>query len=109
MSRVSNLKKDAPELLADVDVFNLADEADKLQDLKVLYDTDGGKQLVSLLIKDTKYGLQSLCSTYRTASHTELIALIAHIDAHWSTAKLLLSAEDGLRMLDSELENALRE
>lgn len=109
MKRLSKLKEEKPEVLSNPQVFDLAEQADKLQELKALYDTDGGKQLVKLLVQDVVYRVNGLCSAYKTMSHTELITTIADMDAHLSTARLLMNAKEGVAIIDAELEEALRE
>jgi hypothetical protein len=109
MSRINQLRTDRPEALSNPEVFDIADQADKLQDLKVLYDTEGGKALVKLLMQDVVYGTKHLMASYRTATHTELIAVIAKLASDYDTAKLLMDAKVGMEILDAELTEALSE
>lgn len=109
MSRLSRIKQDAPDKAELTEVVDLAEQADKLQDLKALHDTDGGKVLVRLLLTDVVNNVKRLCSSYRSATHVELMATIASIESNLDTAKLLIGAEEGMKVLDAELEDALRE
>ena len=109
MSRLVRIKEQQPEALSNGVVVDIAEQADQLQELKALYDTDGGKVLVKLLVQDAINSVHMLRGSYRTATHTELITMIAALDAHLSTAQLLLSAKDGVAILDAELDEALRE
>jgi hypothetical protein len=107
--RVTKIKEEAPELLSNPDIYNLAEQADQLHSLKTLADTDGGKDLINLLIKDVVYAVHKLCGKYKIATHTELIATIADMHAHLTTAQLLLRSKDNLEIVDSELDEMLRE
>lgn len=90
-------------------VEKLKGQVEKLHDISALASTEGGKTLISLLIKDTVGGVQRLRSAYKTASHTELIAIIADMNARFETAKLLLNAKDSEEVAVARLEEALRE
>jgi hypothetical protein len=109
MKRLEKIKDEQPEALSNQTVFDLAEQADQLQELKALYDTTGGKLLVDLLVQDASYRIQQLCAGYKTMTHTDMIALVADIDTHLATAKLLLNAKQGVQILDAELQEALRE
>jgi hypothetical protein len=109
MSRVNKIKAEAPDLLERPEVLDAATHADELHALKTLYDTDGGKMLVDLLLKDVVYAVRNLSACYKTATHTELIAIIAKLSSDLDTAKLLLNAKEGLEILDKELQEALND
>jgi hypothetical protein len=109
MKRLNKIKEENPEALEDPRVQDLVLQADSLQDLKVLYDTDGGKQLVKLLLGDVVSCVRQLSSTYRTAPDIELRSIIAKMDTSLTTAALLFNAKEGIDILDQELEEALRE
>lgn len=109
MNRLNKIKEDSPDLLDDPHIVEMAEQSDIVHDLKALHDTAGGKQLVKLLIEDTIGVVHRLCGGYTTMSHTELIALCAQLDSKLSTAKLLIDAKDVVKVLDEELEEALRE
>lgn len=109
MNRVNSLRKDAPELLENQEVFDLAAQADQLQELKALADMEGGKQLIKLLIKDVVFKVNQLQASYRTASHIELLAIISEMSAHLNTAKLLINSKENIELLDKELAESLSE
>jgi len=85
------------------------EQVEKLHDISSLASTAGGKTLINLLIKDTVNAMQRLRASYRTASHTELLAIIADMSAKFETAKLLLNAKEGEEVANERLEEALRE
>jgi len=108
--RVTKVKKAGlTNEVMEADLLSLAEQAAKLHTLKALADTDGGKELVGLLIKDVLYCVGTLRGQYKTASHMELVATIASMDAHLATAQLLLNSKDNLKIVDDQLEEALRE
>lgn len=109
MSRVNKLRQKAPELLDNPDVFDLAAQADQLQDLKAVADTPGGKQLIKLLMTDVVGSINRLESSYRTATHQELTAIIAQMSASLTLAKVLIHSKENMEALDKELEAALSE
>ncbi len=109
MGKVAKIKEEMPEALSNPDIFSLAEQADMVQDLKALHDTEGGKRLVKLLLQDAINCMHRLRTGYQTMSHIELIAWIASMDSHVSTARLLIDAKDISDVLNSELEDALRE
>lgn len=90
-------------------IVPLQEQIDQVKDLDCLYKTIGGKTLVKLLLRDVALRVNSLQSIYRTASHIELVALIAEMDVHLSTAKLLLNAKEGREILEAEFDEMLEE
>jgi hypothetical protein len=109
MTRLQQLRESRPELLSDEQTVTLAEQADNLHDIKGLADTDGGKRLVEILMTDAVSSFYRACSSYRTATHLELIALLADVSSKLDTAKLLINSKEGMEYLDAELNRALRE
>jgi len=109
MSNLSDIQKDRPELLTNPDIVQLAEQADIAHNLKALYDSEGGKELVKLFMQDAVCCVHRLRGGYNTMSHIELIAIIAKMDINISSAMLLMDAKEVKEVLDSELEEALRE
>jgi hypothetical protein len=109
MSRLSKVKEKNPELLTNPEVVDLAQQADHLHDIKALAESNGGKALVKILFTDVVHSVRKLGGMYTTATHAELVSQIARMDAHLSTARLIVNAKDNLEYLDSELAEMLRE
>lgn len=109
MNRVNKIKQDAPELLENQEVMDAAEQADKLHDLKALYDMPGGKALVNQLLTSTRQNVFRLIGMYKTASDIEIRSVIAAIDTELNTARLLLNAKDGLEILEQQLTDILSE
>lgn len=96
MSRVKDFK-DAPE-----DILALAEQADQLQDIKVLHQSAGGKVLVDLLVKDTINAMNKLA--YSTDDREKHCATLR---ANMDLIKLLVSAEDAEAEADRMIQEAL--
>lgn len=82
---------------------------DDLHDLKALYDTNGGKRLVELLIKDVNANVQRLAGQYMVLSHIEMIALAASISEKLAIAHTLTRSKENLAVIEEQLETALSE
>lgn len=109
MSKVSKIKEEAPELLENQEVMDLAEQADKLHDFKALYDTPGGKALVHQLLTSTRQNIFRLIGMYKTASDIEIRSIIAAIDTELNTARLLINAKEGMEVLEKDLTDILSE
>jgi hypothetical protein len=96
MTRVKDYK-DAPE-----DIIALAEQADTLQDIKVLYESNGGKSLVKTLTKDVVNAMNSLA--YGT-EHREQNC--ARLRANLDLLKLLVNAKDNEEEADRIIAEAL--
>lgn len=109
MSRRSKVKKENPEALKNEDILSLIDQADIQQDIKVMAESAGGKIVTKLLIQDVVNKIMQLEAMYKTASHVELIAVIADMLAYLNTAKLLTRSKENLKLLDEQIAEALTE
>ena len=89
------------------DSIDLAEQADKLQDIKALGDTNGGKELVNLLLTDAVNAARKMANNYTTYSQNDFIAQCATIRANTDLARLILSAEDNLEYLDEQIAQLL--
>lgn len=107
------IKKNNPEVFKQPHIQELMEQSTKLHDLKALADTNGGKELIRLLVRDTINTLHSLRSTYRDSSREELVAMIATMSAHYDVARMLIKAEENEKeaeeMLDEQLSAELME
>lgn len=107
MSRRNKVIKDNPEVADNEDLLSLLDQADEQQDIKVMAESVGGKILTKLLIQDVVNKVMQLESMYKTASHVELMAVIADMSAHLNTAKLMINSKDNVHILDEQIAEAL--
>lgn len=109
MSRVANVKEERPELLEDQDFRELLEHADKIQDIKAVADMNGGKALINYLVKDVVNGVHYLTGHADSATHTELVAIIARMKANLATARFLSTAKGDVAHLDERIQEALRD
>lgn len=109
MQNLNKIIEDNPDFEVPVGTKELQDQIEELTDLECLFTSPGGKTLVKILLKDVALRVNSLQSVYRTATHIELVALIAEMDAHLSTAKSLLNAREGREILEAEFDEMIEE
>lgn len=109
MKNLDRVIEENPEFVTPDGVVSLQEQIDQLHDLECLFQTEGGKTLVKILLRDVALRVNSLQSVYRTATHIELVALIAEMDAHLSTAKSLLNAKAGKEVLEAEFDEMIEE
>lgn len=98
MTRVQNLKEQ-PE-----DILELAKQADSLQDIKVLYESKGGKILTETLIKDVIGAMKRLAYG---SEHPERDC--AKLRVNLDLLNLLVSAKDTEKHIDELIAQALIE
>ena len=106
VKKLHNLPEDVKN---DPHVRGLLAQADKHHDLSALASTEGGKALIDQLIKDTVNGVHRLRGAYKTATHIELVSIVAEMSAKIETATLLLKAKNAEAVISARLEEALRE
>lgn len=109
MKNLNKIIQDNPGFEVPEGIVPLEEQINELHDLECLYQTEGGKTLVKILLKDVAMRVNSLQSVYRTASHIELVSLIAELDAHLSMAKSLINAKAGKELLEAEFDEMLEE
>ena len=109
MKNLNKVIEENPDFQVPEGAVPLQEQIEQVRDLECLYQTIGGKTLVKILLKDVALRVNSLQSVYRTATHIELVALIAELDAHLSTAKSLLNAKAGKEILEAEFDEMIEE
>lgn len=109
MKNLSRVIEENPGFEPPEGISPLQEQIDQLHDLECLFQTEGGKTLVKILLRDVVLRVNSLQSMYRTATHIELVALIAEMDAHLSTAKSLLNAKEGKEILEAQFDEMIEE
>lgn len=96
MTRVKD-NKGQPE-----DIIALAEQADQLQDIKVLYESAGGKVLVNLLVKEVVITMNKLA--YSTDDREKNCATLR---ANLDLIRLLVNAKDNEAEADRMIAEAL--
>lgn len=106
MRKTANkILKDNPE--ADEALLGLAEELDEKHALAALADTEGGKLLLDALITDVTSIIERLRTSYKEASHIDLIVLCARLDAKLSEYQALKRARKNKEELEQVLKDAL--
>lgn len=103
MSKTNRVSKEVLEERPDLQ--DLVNEADKLHDIKALYDTDGGKQIVQLLLKD----VVSTVHTITNAEPEKMPQLAERLKANLNLVKLFVKAGENEEHLDNLIADALAE
>ena len=96
MSRKNDVKGQPEDIVA------LAEQADQLQDIKVLYESNGGKVLVDLLGKEVVNTMNKLA--YTTDDREKNCATLR---ANLDLIKLLVNAKDNEAEADRMIAEAL--
>lgn len=109
MSRKSKVLKDNPEVAEDEDLLSLIEQADEQHDIKAMAESNGGKIVAKLLLQDVVGKVMQLEAMYKTASHIELVAVIADLSAYLTTAKLFIRSKENVKLLDEQIAEALTE
>lgn len=89
------------------EIEKLQDDLDNLKKLDVIADSEGGKVLIETLTKDIVSSIDSLCSNFQTASHIELIAVIAKIKERLNIIRVLTRAKENKEFLSKEIKEML--
>ena len=87
----------------------LAEDADKLHDLKTVFDMEGGKVLVDALISDVVNAVSKLSSNYSELTRDQLVSVAAHISVNLALARTLTRSTENLKYADEALKEALSE
>lgn len=101
MSKRNRVSKE--DLRQNPDLQDLVSEADKLHDIKTLYDTEGGKQIVNLLLKD----VVSVVHTITNAEPKDMPQLAERLKASLNLVRLFVKAGENEEHLDSLIADAL--
>lgn len=103
------LNKAIAEQQVSDEIVGLADEADLFHSLKAVYNTDGGKLVVSRLVRDVVSRVNWLSGNYQEASDMRLRTECAAIASLLGVAKLLTKAEENETFLNEQIAQALEE
>lgn len=107
MSRKKELQKNRPN--APQEVFDLAEQFDTNHELKALADTEGGKQLVELLLKDVVATVGNIAGNRAKWSLAEFQAAGADLDTKLNLLRVITRAKENEQFLDEMIADALAE
>lgn len=77
---------------------------EQIHSLKALYDTDGGKELVSLLAHDIVSKIERLSAQYMTLTHIEMIGIAASIAEKLELIRALKNSAQNWELLQEEIK-----
>lgn len=77
-------------------------------ELEAVKNSDGGKRVLKGLGSDIVTAIDKLCQSYKTASHIELIALIASMDERLGIFRTLNRSTKNKELALAELEELLK-
>ena len=92
-----------------IDEEEIEDDVSKYSKLESLALSEGGVLLMKGLKSDIGDCVSKLITSYRTASHIELIATIAHLDSKFNTYKALSRSSKNKILAKEALEQLLTE
>jgi len=77
-------------------------------ELEAVKNSDGGKRILKGLGSDIIMAIDKLCGSYQTASHIELIALIAGLNDRLDIFRMLNRSSKNKAMASAELEELIK-
>lgn len=107
MKKLQKIKKNNPDVDQNENLVQLAEEFDKLHDIKALADTPGGARLAELLVIDVVNNVNKLAYNYSSLSLSELQAICAALNANLGLAKLITKSKENLGHLDEMIAEQL--
>lgn len=81
----------------------------KYKDIHTITNQSGGKQLISLLTKDIITAIDTIAGSYKTLSHTELIAQGARLSERLSMYRLLTSSKKNADIVEDILKTEYKD
>lgn len=85
----------------------IEDDISKYAKLESLANNEGGKLLIDSSEKDIINSIDTIIGKYKEASHIELIAIIARLEARLSLLRTLTNAGKNKKLAKQELERLL--
>lgn len=108
MKTKKQIIKDSEELSNDPQLREALGDADKYQSLLALQNLEGGIILLSALKRDAVSDVDNLISRYKEASHVELLALVASLDAKLQILRLINRAKTNLEGVESFIDELVK-
>jgi len=104
-NNINKVLKENPD--ADEALLGLAEELDEKHSLAALAQSEGGQLLLASLLSDIASSVLGLSSSYKDASHIELIGLCAKLDCKLDMYRALKRAPHNKKVLEDLLAEAL--
>ncbi len=90
-------------------IKEVRDDVKMYADLEAVKNSNGGKRILKGLGADIVLAIDKLCQSYQTASHIELLAIIAGLNNRLDLFRTLNRSPKNKRLAKAELEKLLEE
>ena len=88
---------------------SLLADSENAHDLKVLFESDGGKLLVSALLQDIINAVDKIAGSYQTATHQELMSYAATLSTNLNLIRSLGRASENEAAIEEMIKEHLAE
>lgn len=89
-------------------VLAITDDLSNYAALSAVASQEGGKLIISGLVTDIMTGLDKVATTYKTATHAELMGTCAGIKANLDLVRVLTRAHTNKELAKEALEEAIK-
>ena len=111
LEQIKKASDNDPRVTDNEVVIAMADNLDKVQEIRGLSENSAGKVLIKKLRKDVRHSINTIIGLYKTASHIELIAIIAQLEPSLRLLNELNGSVDKEKnaqaILDKEIQNII--
>jgi hypothetical protein len=112
MSKKTQLRKQLEDTYVSEEtrdsLLDLAEQSDKFHALKAIGQMEGGRVLKNALVGDILSAIHKIGSNHGTYTLQEFVALGAAVQANLILLSNLTGAEDSMKAVNDEIEEALR-
>ena len=108
MDNQKEVIKNREDLKDDPAIKEALGDADKYQSLAALQNLDGGKILLDALKQDIVGHIDTLTSSFKEATHIELLATLSRLEAKLAILRLITRAKTNLDGVNEFLDEALK-
>lgn len=91
--------------MAKLDKKEILDDIGKYKAIEALLNFEGGKLLVETAHKDIVNSMDLLASSYKTATHADLIALCANLKANLDMLRVFKNAKTNRELAEEALKS----
>jgi len=109
VSEIDKIVEAFPHLKGNQLIADLGDQVDKAKDLRVMVESEGGKQVIKDLNAKVEELTSVLFNVYKTAEHSHLIGAIAALEAQTILHDQFTRAGKQEEARQGELDQAIRE
>jgi hypothetical protein len=102
--RISSIKKNTPERADDERVIAAADDVDVQSALAAFASSEAGQIMRKSLLDNVGASVSALATSWRTASHIELMALCARLEDRLAILRTFSHARGNLEAAEAALD-----